>query len=190
MYELQGDTVQPPTVGISTFAVSGGQNGRACIWRALRLGSTLKAPSYSPCLGPQGLRSCREGHEWGRVYCFSPNLEDLAGLTLWTKPSVLPSSLGYLFHSRDEKQSLGRVYGYFPPNGQSSFTISGDKVWQPFPPRESEHRREHFLNYTSLIYCISQAMGKLGTSLSSGHVMVNGSQTQVLLVGAPTHGRS
>ncbi|XP_032950007.1 phosphatidylinositol-glycan-specific phospholipase D isoform X1 [Rhinolophus ferrumequinum] len=68
------------------------------------------------------------------------------------------SSLGYLFHSRDEKQSLGRVYGYFPPNGQSSFTISGDK-----------------------------AMGKLGTSLSSGHVMVNGSQTQVLLVGAPTH---
>lgn len=37
---------------------------------------------------------------------------------------------------------------------------------------------------------ISQAMGKLGTSLSSGYVMVNGTQTQVLLVGAPTHGRS
>lgn len=33
-------------------------------------------------------------------------------------------------------------------------------------------------------------MGKLGTSLSSGHVMVNGTRTPVLLVGAPTHGRS
>lgn len=33
-------------------------------------------------------------------------------------------------------------------------------------------------------------MGKLGTSLSSGHVMVNGERTPVLLVGAPTHGRS
>lgn len=41
-----------------------------------------------------------------------------------------------------------------------------------------------------LIDYISQAMGKLGTSLSSGYVMVNGTQTQVLLVGAPTHGRS
>ncbi|KAM7053920.1 phosphatidylinositol-glycan-specific phospholipase D isoform 3-T3 [Molossus nigricans] len=68
------------------------------------------------------------------------------------------SSLGYLSRVRDKKQSLGRVYGYLPPRCQSSFTISGDK-----------------------------AMEKLGSSLSSGHVMVNGSRTQVLLVGAPTH---
>ncbi|XP_037700492.1 phosphatidylinositol-glycan-specific phospholipase D isoform X2 [Choloepus didactylus] len=66
--------------------------------------------------------------------------------------------LGHLSHRSDEKLSLGRVYGYFPPNCQSWFTISGDK-----------------------------AMGKLGTSLSSGQVMVDGTLTQVLLVGAPTH---
>ncbi|XP_019523713.1 PREDICTED: phosphatidylinositol-glycan-specific phospholipase D [Hipposideros armiger] len=78
----------------------------------------------------------------------------LVGSPTWKNTS----SLGHTFHSRDEKQSLGRVYGYFPPNCQSWFTISGDK-----------------------------AMGKLGTSLSSGHVMLNGTQTQVLLVGAPTH---
>ncbi|XP_044783830.2 phosphatidylinositol-glycan-specific phospholipase D isoform X7 [Bubalus bubalis] len=77
----------------------------------------------------------------------------LAGSPTWKNTS----SQGHLFRTRDEKQSPGRVYGYFPPICQSWFTISGDK-----------------------------AMGKLGTSLSSGHVMVNGTRTQVLLVGAPT----
>ncbi|XP_057554047.1 phosphatidylinositol-glycan-specific phospholipase D isoform X2 [Hippopotamus amphibius kiboko] len=77
----------------------------------------------------------------------------LAGSPTWKNAT----SLGRLFRTHDEKQSPGRVYGYFPPNCQSWFTISGDK-----------------------------AMGKLGTSLSSGHVMVNGIRTQVLLVGAPT----
>uniref|UniRef100_H0XE61 Phosphatidylinositol-glycan-specific phospholipase D n=1 Tax=Otolemur garnettii TaxID=30611 RepID=H0XE61_OTOGA len=76
----------------------------------------------------------------------------LVGSPTWRKTS----RLGRSFHSGDEK-SLGRVYGYFPPNRQSWFTISGDK-----------------------------AMGKLGTSLSSGHVMINEMLTQVLLVGAPT----
>ncbi|XP_004693375.1 PREDICTED: phosphatidylinositol-glycan-specific phospholipase D isoform X2 [Condylura cristata] len=78
----------------------------------------------------------------------------LVGSPTWKNAS----SLGSLFRTHDEKQSLGRVYGYYPPNSQSRFTISGD-----------------------------QAMGKLGTSLSSGSVMVNGTQRQVLLVGAPTH---
>ncbi|KAG8520369.1 Phosphatidylinositol-glycan-specific phospholipase D [Galemys pyrenaicus] len=78
----------------------------------------------------------------------------LVGSPTWKNAS----SLGNLFRTQDEKQSLGRVYGYFPPNCQSQFTISGDK-----------------------------AMGKLGASLSSGYVMVNGTQRQVLLVGAPTH---
>ncbi|XFF90336.1 hypothetical protein AB1E18_016555 [Capra hircus] len=77
----------------------------------------------------------------------------LAGSPTWKNTS----SQGDLFRTRDEKQSPGRVYGYFPPNCQSWFTISGDK-----------------------------AMGKLGTSLSSGYVMLNGTRTQVLLVGAPT----
>ena len=43
---------------------------------------------------------------------------------------------------------------------------------------------------TVLTDCISQTMGKLGASLSSGHVLVNGTRKQVLLVGAPTRGRS
>ncbi|XP_055262160.1 phosphatidylinositol-glycan-specific phospholipase D isoform X3 [Moschus berezovskii] len=77
----------------------------------------------------------------------------LAGSPTWKNTS----SRGHVFRTRDEKQSRGRVYGYFPPNRQSWLTISGDK-----------------------------AMGKLGTSLSSGHVTVNGTRTQVLLVGAPT----
>ncbi|XP_027963313.1 phosphatidylinositol-glycan-specific phospholipase D [Eumetopias jubatus] len=78
----------------------------------------------------------------------------LVGSPTWRNTS----SLGHLFHAHDEKQSLGRVYGYLPPHRQSWFTISGDKT-----------------------------MGKLGASLSSGHVLVNGAQKQVLLAGAPTH---
>ncbi|XP_074062019.1 phosphatidylinositol-glycan-specific phospholipase D isoform X2 [Macrotis lagotis] len=65
--------------------------------------------------------------------------------------------LGSMFYNRDEKQSIGKVYGYYPPSTQSWFTISGD-----------------------------EAMGKLGTSLSSGVVEVNGTLRQVLLVGSPT----
>ncbi|XP_027729629.1 phosphatidylinositol-glycan-specific phospholipase D isoform X1 [Vombatus ursinus] len=67
------------------------------------------------------------------------------------------SGLGNVFYIRDEKQSIGKVYGYYPPSKQSWFMISGDK-----------------------------AMEKLGTSLSSGVVEVNGAPRQVLLVGAPT----
>ncbi|EPQ05831.1 Phosphatidylinositol-glycan-specific phospholipase D [Myotis brandtii] len=47
----------------------------------------------------------------------------LAGSPTWKNSS----GLGRLFHSRDEKQSLGRVDGYFPPGRQSAFSISGDK---------------------------------------------------------------
>lgn len=138
-----------------------------------------------------GTESTQGGHGWGRVYCRS------LALTTWpapapgpsAKPSVLPFSLGHLFHTPDEKQSLGRVYGYFPPNCQSWFTISGDKVWQPLPPQEGSTTENVSLAALDW-FILSQAMGKLGTSLSSGRVMVNGTQTQVLLVGAPTHGRS
>ncbi|XP_054421001.1 phosphatidylinositol-glycan-specific phospholipase D [Pteronotus mesoamericanus] len=64
----------------------------------------------------------------------------------------------FLSRTHGKTQALGRVYGYFPPRCQSWFTISGDK-----------------------------AMGKLGTSLSSGRMMVNGTRKPVLLVGVPTH---
>ncbi|XP_053458035.1 phosphatidylinositol-glycan-specific phospholipase D isoform X2 [Nycticebus coucang] len=90
-----------------------------------------------------------EDFAWFGYSLHSAGVDDrtllLVGSPTWKKTS-----------SGDEK-SLGRVYGYFPPNCQSWFTISGDK-----------------------------AMGKLGTSLSSGHVMMNETLTQVLLVGAPT----
>ncbi|XP_012372128.1 phosphatidylinositol-glycan-specific phospholipase D [Octodon degus] len=79
----------------------------------------------------------------------------LVGSPTWKNASR--SSRSYRQHS--DTQSLGKVYGYFPPSSQSRFAIAGDK-----------------------------AMGKLGTSLSSGHVMINGSLTHVLLVGAPTRG--
>ncbi|ERE77282.1 phosphatidylinositol-glycan-specific phospholipase D-like protein [Cricetulus griseus] len=78
----------------------------------------------------------------------------LVGSPTWKNVSRLARSS----HRNHEKNSLGRVYGYFPPNRQSEITISGDKT-----------------------------MGKLGTSLSSGHVRLNGTLTQVLLLGAPTH---
>ncbi|EPY83136.1 hypothetical protein CB1_000595062 [Camelus ferus] len=100
------------------------------------------------------------GHGWRRDGLSFLGPEYLASIKPCApaaKPSVLHFSLGHLFHTRDEKQSLGQVYGYFPPNCESWFTIAGDK-----------------------------AMGKLGTSLSSGHVTVNGTRTQVLLVGTPT----
>ncbi|XP_031802639.1 phosphatidylinositol-glycan-specific phospholipase D isoform X1 [Sarcophilus harrisii] len=77
----------------------------------------------------------------------------LVGSPTWKNVSGLDS----VFYIRDEKQSIGKVYGYYPPSRQSWFTISGD-----------------------------EAMGKLGTSLSSGVVKVNGTLRQVLLVGAPT----
>uniref|UniRef100_A0A8C2UW03 Phosphatidylinositol-glycan-specific phospholipase D n=1 Tax=Chinchilla lanigera TaxID=34839 RepID=A0A8C2UW03_CHILA len=77
----------------------------------------------------------------------------LVGSPTWQNVSRSSHSL----HRHRDAQSLGKVYGYFPPSSQSGFAIAGDK-----------------------------AMGKLGTSLSSGHIMMNGTLTQVLLVGAPT----
>ncbi|KAF6074567.1 glycosylphosphatidylinositol specific phospholipase D1 [Phyllostomus discolor] len=80
----------------------------------------------------------------------------LVGSPTWRNASSRASASRS--HDKKQSQSLGRVYGYFPPRCRSGFTISGDK-----------------------------AMGKLGTSLSSGHVMMNGTRKPVLLVGAPTH---
>ncbi|XP_038627261.1 phosphatidylinositol-glycan-specific phospholipase D isoform X2 [Tachyglossus aculeatus] len=67
------------------------------------------------------------------------------------------SGLGSQFFNREEKQSAGKVNGYLPPSRQSRFVIPGDK-----------------------------AMGKLGSSLSSGQLAVDGTPTQVLLVGSST----
>ncbi|XP_045407845.1 phosphatidylinositol-glycan-specific phospholipase D [Lemur catta] len=102
--------------------------------------------------------SGEEDYAWFGYSLHSVGVDNRTLLVVGSPTWKNASRPGHLYHSRDEKKSLGRVYGYFPPNCQSWFTISGDK-----------------------------AMGKLGTSLSSGRVMVNGTLTQVLLVGAPTH---
>lgn len=107
------------------------------------LSESLPAPIPMPRVA--GWRTCREG-EWGAgtgtvVFPWARVPGQLLALCPSVKCRVLHSSLGYSFHTRDEKQSLGRVYGYFPPNCHSWFTISGDKVWQPLPPQESGRHR-------------------------------------------------
>ncbi|XP_044282534.1 phosphatidylinositol-glycan-specific phospholipase D [Varanus komodoensis] len=67
-------------------------------------------------------------------------------------------SLG-CYLSQDTKQAVGRVYGYFPPSTQSWFTLSGD-----------------------------EDMGKFGSSLATGFLLVEGIPRQVFVVGAPTQG--
>ncbi|KAF0878328.1 PHLD phospholipase, partial [Crocuta crocuta] len=146
--DVDGDGA-PDLVTGSPFAPAGGQQKGLALWS--RVGTldveaadwTVRGEEDFSWLG-YSLHGLRAGH---RALL-------LVGSPTWKNSS----GLGHLYRTEDEKQSLGRVYGYFPPNRRSQFTISGDK-----------------------------AMGKLGTSLSSGHVMVNGTRKQVLLVGAPTH---
>ncbi|KAI4530873.1 hypothetical protein MG293_018731, partial [Ovis ammon polii] len=71
--------------------------------------------------------------------------------------------------------------------------LAGSPTWKntsryggPLPSPGKQTPQRKFLSWTVVIYCVSQAMGKLGTSLSSGYVMLNRTRTQVLLVGAPT----
>lgn len=160
-------------------------------WRALIWGFFLNAPPT--LMTATSSLGCRGRCEWGRCGSSFLGPEHPPRAASWVpapKPSMLASSQGHLFRTREEKQSPGRVYGYFPPNSQSWLTISGDKVWWPPPSPGKQTPQGEFLSCTVVTYCISQAMGKLGTSLSSGHVMVNGTRTPVLLVGAPTRGRS
>nr|XP_056710199.1 phosphatidylinositol-glycan-specific phospholipase D [Euleptes europaea] len=66
------------------------------------------------------------------------------------------TGLGCYF-SQNTKQAVGRVYGYFLPHTHSWFTVTGDKE-----------------------------MGKLGTSLATGFISVEGIPRHVLVIGAPT----
>ncbi|XP_069074988.1 phosphatidylinositol-glycan-specific phospholipase D isoform X2 [Pleurodeles waltl] len=61
--------------------------------------------------------------------------------------------------SPDEKQSLGKVYGYQPPSKSPYFSISGEKE-----------------------------QSKLGSSIASGILSIDGTVTHVLGTGAPTEG--
>ncbi|XP_063155050.1 phosphatidylinositol-glycan-specific phospholipase D isoform X3 [Candoia aspera] len=66
------------------------------------------------------------------------------------------TSLGCYFSQRN-KQAVGRVYGYNPPNTKSWFTLSGD-----------------------------EENGKFGSALATGFLSIEGISKQVLAVGAPT----
>ncbi|KAJ6664425.1 hypothetical protein lerEdw1_007082, partial [Lerista edwardsae] len=61
------------------------------------------------------------------------------------------------YFSQDPKQTVGKVYGYIPPSTQSWFALSGH-----------------------------QDMGRLGSSLATGFLSVEGTPRKVLVVGAPT----
>uniref|UniRef100_A0A3Q1LW12 Phosphatidylinositol-glycan-specific phospholipase D n=1 Tax=Bos taurus TaxID=9913 RepID=A0A3Q1LW12_BOVIN len=152
--DVNGDS-EPDLVIGSPFAPGGGkQKG---IVAAFYSGSSYSSQEKLNVEAANWMVKGEEDFAWLGYSLHGVNVNNrtllLAGSPTWKDTS----SQGHLFRTRDEKQSPGRVYGYFPPICQSWFTISGDK-----------------------------AMGKLGTSLSSGHVMVNGTRTQVLLVGAPT----
>ncbi|XP_015686497.1 phosphatidylinositol-glycan-specific phospholipase D-like, partial [Protobothrops mucrosquamatus] len=59
--------------------------------------------------------------------------------------------------SENNRQAVGMVYGYIPPNTQSWFTLSGD-----------------------------DENGKFGSALATGFLSIEGLSKQVLIVGAPT----
>ena len=61
---------------------------------------------------------------------------------------MFTSSQGHLFRTREEKQSPGRVYGYFPPNCQSWLSIPGEKVWRPPPSPGKRTPQGGFLSST------------------------------------------
>uniref|UniRef100_A0A8C5WWV7 Phosphatidylinositol-glycan-specific phospholipase D n=1 Tax=Laticauda laticaudata TaxID=8630 RepID=A0A8C5WWV7_LATLA len=68
------------------------------------------------------------------------------------------TSLGCYF-SQYNKQAVGTVYGYIPPNTKSWFTLSGD-----------------------------DENGKFGSALATGFLSIEGISKQVLIIGAPTQG--
>ncbi|XP_026555300.1 phosphatidylinositol-glycan-specific phospholipase D isoform X2 [Pseudonaja textilis] len=68
------------------------------------------------------------------------------------------TSLGCYF-SQYNKQAVGKVYGYIPPNTKSWFTLSGD-----------------------------DENGRFGSALATGFLSIEGISKQVLIVGAPTQG--
>ncbi|ETE72542.1 Phosphatidylinositol-glycan-specific phospholipase D, partial [Ophiophagus hannah] len=63
------------------------------------------------------------------------------------------------YFSQYNKQAVGTVYGYIPPNTKSWFTLSGD-----------------------------DENGKFGSALATGFLSIEGISKQVLIVGAPTQG--
>lgn len=119
-------------------------------------------------------------------------------LSTWPALSLVPWQLSPVcfilgwavcYTSEMRKRALGGCMATSHQTAKAGLPLLETRYGKPSPTGEWTLQRS-FLTYTVLIDCISQAMGKLGTSLSSGHVLMNGTLTQVLLVGAPTRGRS
>ncbi|KAM5293790.1 phosphatidylinositol-glycan-specific phospholipase D isoform 3-T3 [Glossophaga mutica] len=155
--DVDGDGA-PDLVAGSPFAPGGGsQRGVVAAFRSRPSRGGRGAVNLTMAVADWQVRG-EEDFAWLGYALHSVGVDNRTLLLVGSPTWRNASSLGFLSRAHDKQQSLGRVYGYFPPRRQSWFTISGDK-----------------------------AMGKLGTSLSSGHVMVNGTRKPVLLVGAPTH---
>ncbi|XP_053771165.1 phosphatidylinositol-glycan-specific phospholipase D isoform X4 [Desmodus rotundus] len=153
--DVSGDG-EPDLVAGSPFAPGGGkQRGMVA---AFHSGPSRSNGANLTVAAADWLVRGEEDFAWLGYSLHSIRVDNRTLLVVGSPTWKNASSLGLSSHTHDKKQSLGRVYGYFPPHCQSWFTISGDK-----------------------------AMGKLGTSLSSGHVMMNGARKPVLLLGAPTH---
>ncbi|XP_062986517.1 phosphatidylinositol-glycan-specific phospholipase D isoform X2 [Elgaria multicarinata webbii] len=95
-------------------------------------------------------------YAWFGASLSSVQLQNMT-LLLIGSPSWKSCSSPGCYFSQDTKQAVGRVYGYIPPSTRSWFTLTGDRD-----------------------------RGKLGSSLATGFLSIEGIPRQVLVVGAPT----
>nr|XP_009939570.1 PREDICTED: phosphatidylinositol-glycan-specific phospholipase D [Opisthocomus hoazin] len=96
-----------------------------------------------------------ENYAWFGFSLDSCQLENVTLLLIGSP--TWKSCAGCVVHDRDVRQSVGKVYGYNPPNTTPWFAVTGDKE-----------------------------MGRMGLSLASGVMSVAGIARTVLVVGAPT----
>ncbi|XP_048364048.1 phosphatidylinositol-glycan-specific phospholipase D isoform X1 [Sphaerodactylus townsendi] len=95
-------------------------------------------------------------YAWFGSSLSSVQLQNMTLLLIGSPSWKSCTGLGCYF-SQATKQAVGRVYGYILPHSRSWFTLTGDKD-----------------------------MGKLGSSLATGFMSVEGIPRHVLVIGAPT----
>ncbi|XP_058686824.1 phosphatidylinositol-glycan-specific phospholipase D isoform X1 [Poecile atricapillus] len=98
-----------------------------------------------------------ENYAWFGFSLASCQLEDVKLLLIGSPTWKTCSSSSCNPLLLDVRQSVGKVYGYNPPSTEHRFEITGDKD-----------------------------MGRMGLSLASGVLSVDGNTRKVLVVGAPT----
>ncbi|XP_015270212.1 PREDICTED: phosphatidylinositol-glycan-specific phospholipase D [Gekko japonicus] len=99
-------------------------------------------------------------YAWFGFSLSSIRLENMTLLLIGSPTWKSCTGLG-CYLSQDTKQAVGRVYGYILPHTHSWFTLTGDKE-----------------------------MGRLGSSLATGFISVEGVPRHVLVIGAPTQDSS